>query len=82
MVAILTLRPPVVSKNSVRPLYQPTRHGSNRVTTEKVAAKKSGFPRESGDFTVTRKPVAVNQPPLIRGGRGAGLARLADDKMG
>jgi hypothetical protein len=53
---------PVLPKNSIRQLYQPTGHTSNWVTTETTATKKPGIPRESGCFTVTHRPVAANKP--------------------
>jgi hypothetical protein len=53
---------PVLPKNSIRRLYHPTGHASNWVRPEKMARKNPGIPRESGCFTITRRPVATNLP--------------------
>jgi hypothetical protein len=50
----------VLLKNSIRQLYQPTGHTSNWVTTGKMARKNPGISRESGCFTIPRRPVGTN----------------------
>ncbi len=57
--------PGVLPKNSIRQLYQSTKHMSNWVTTEKLATKKHRIPRESGCSTITRRPVAPNRPSKL-----------------
>ena len=53
---------PVLRKNSIRHLCEPTGDRPDCVTTEKMATKKPGIPRESECSAVTRRPVATNQP--------------------